>query len=305
MFSEAWHSVTYHSTPLPESFYFLLLVVDTTAILRTHEPVWPGNHKVTLQIRDQQGEACPDLQELDVSVCTCDDTEACSRRGAGPLGKPGSKLGPAAIGLGFLGALLLLRESLFLPLFLFTSSSSFSPTFLWPSLTRPPFSLLFHTLLTELIELLVHISLSLSTHFFLHSLSLVPLDFSFKVLPASHPFLCLTSFLLFYLLWSDQIGSKLVVLFRLTSHNGTCPLRVHSLRPNSITPLGLIDQCNKESHFRLPKPTAQAQSLILLLLLDVELASLDSVTLTILCFPALFVSKLTSQLTSSPLQLAY
>ncbi|XP_031431150.1 desmoglein-2-like [Clupea harengus] len=87
---------------------------DTTAILRTHEPVWPGNHKVTLQIRDQQGEACPDLQELDVSVCTCDDTEACSRRGAGPLGKPGSKLGPAAIGLGFLGALLLLLIPLLL-----------------------------------------------------------------------------------------------------------------------------------------------------------------------------------------------
>ncbi|XP_076134151.1 desmoglein-2.1-like [Alosa pseudoharengus] len=87
---------------------------DTTALLRTHEPLWPGQNKVTLKIQDQQGQACPDLQELKVEVCTCNDTDTCSRRGVGPDGKPGASLGPAAIGLGFLGALLLLLIPLLL-----------------------------------------------------------------------------------------------------------------------------------------------------------------------------------------------
>lgn len=65
---------------------------------------------MALEIEDQQGVACPDLQELEVIVCTCDDTGACSRSGVGTNEKPGAALGSAAIGLGFLGALLLLRE---------------------------------------------------------------------------------------------------------------------------------------------------------------------------------------------------
>ncbi|KAL2089419.1 hypothetical protein ACEWY4_014107 [Coilia grayii] len=87
---------------------------DTTAILRNHDNIWPGIYKVAMEIQDQQGETCPDLQELEVSVCTCDHAGSCSMRGVGPGGKPSSELGPAAIALGFLGALLLLLIPLLL-----------------------------------------------------------------------------------------------------------------------------------------------------------------------------------------------
>ena len=47
-----------------------------------------------------------------------------------------------------------------------------------------------------------------------------------------------------------------------TSHLDTLPLRSHLLKPNSITPLSQIGQCNKESHHLLPKPPAQTHSLV-------------------------------------------
>ncbi len=66
-----------------------------------------------MDVKDQQGLSCPEPQKIQVDVCTCTDQGACARAGgSGALGafKKGSRLGPAGIGLIFLGALSLLRK---------------------------------------------------------------------------------------------------------------------------------------------------------------------------------------------------
>ncbi|CAJ1059633.1 desmoglein-2-like [Xyrichtys novacula] len=83
---------------------------DTAAILRAQEPMWPGIYKVTFEVKDAQGETCPDPQKVDVRVCTCTGGVKCERKG---LNK-GAALGPAGIGLLFLGLLLLLLIPLLL-----------------------------------------------------------------------------------------------------------------------------------------------------------------------------------------------
>ncbi|KAL7888147.1 hypothetical protein AOLI_G00031210 [Acnodon oligacanthus] len=83
----------------------------TTAILRTHESLWPGTQEVTVEVRDQQGEACPEPQVLKLDVCTCDRHGLCGARGAQ---QKGSVLGKAGIGLLLLGLLLLLLIPLLL-----------------------------------------------------------------------------------------------------------------------------------------------------------------------------------------------
>lgn len=79
-------------------------------MLKPQEAPWPGIQKVTLEVRDQQGQACPDQQVLTVTVCTCDHSATCNSRAA----TKSSKLGPAAIGLLLLGLLMLLREHMFI-----------------------------------------------------------------------------------------------------------------------------------------------------------------------------------------------
>uniref|UniRef100_A0A8C5GHN9 Desmoglein-2-like n=1 Tax=Gouania willdenowi TaxID=441366 RepID=A0A8C5GHN9_GOUWI len=76
----------------------------TTAILRDQANLWPGTYKVALQIKDQQGKSCADLQIIDVTVCTCHkDTKACVSRSTSTVG-----LGAAGVLLLLLGLLLLL-----------------------------------------------------------------------------------------------------------------------------------------------------------------------------------------------------
>ncbi|PWA25246.1 hypothetical protein CCH79_00005344, partial [Gambusia affinis] len=54
---------------------------ETTVILRNQGKLWHGNYKVTLNVQDQQGKSCDDLQKLDITVCTCDgNAKACSLR---------------------------------------------------------------------------------------------------------------------------------------------------------------------------------------------------------------------------------
>uniref|UniRef100_A0AAZ3NMA9 Cadherin domain-containing protein n=1 Tax=Oncorhynchus tshawytscha TaxID=74940 RepID=A0AAZ3NMA9_ONCTS len=86
---------------------------DTSTILRSQKDLWPGSYAVAMEIRDQQGHTCPDLQKLKVDVCTCADKgKACATRGV--KGSTGAVLGPAAIGLLFLGLLTLLLIPLLL-----------------------------------------------------------------------------------------------------------------------------------------------------------------------------------------------
>ncbi|KAG7455193.1 hypothetical protein MATL_G00253930 [Megalops atlanticus] len=85
---------------------------DTTAILRAHNHLWPGNYRVGVEIKDQQGKACLDKQVLDVMVCTCEDGEggvACGNRET-----PSAVFGAPGLGLLLLGLLLLLLVPLLL-----------------------------------------------------------------------------------------------------------------------------------------------------------------------------------------------
>ncbi|XP_071393559.1 desmoglein-2.1-like [Centroberyx affinis] len=85
---------------------------DTSAILRAQESMWPGSYEVALEVKDQQGLACPDVQHVKVEVCTCEEGKVCGVRGASS--RTGAELGAAAIGLIFLGLLMLLLIPLLL-----------------------------------------------------------------------------------------------------------------------------------------------------------------------------------------------
>ncbi|KAL6486226.1 hypothetical protein MHYP_G00056180 [Metynnis hypsauchen] len=51
---------------------------DEAAVLVPQESLWPGSYKVTMEIKDQQGLACPDKQVLQIEVCTCSEEGTCS-----------------------------------------------------------------------------------------------------------------------------------------------------------------------------------------------------------------------------------
>lgn len=68
-------------------------------MLKPLEDPWPGPQKVTMEIRDQQGESCPEKQVLKLDVCSANRGQSKS-----------SVLGGAGIGLLLLGFLTLLRE---------------------------------------------------------------------------------------------------------------------------------------------------------------------------------------------------
>ncbi|GLD53974.1 desmoglein-2-like protein [Lates japonicus] len=80
---------------------------DTAAILRAKETLWPGSYEVEFEVKDEQGEACPEPQKVKVQVCTCEDGVVCGKRGSNGQPNKGAELGPAGIGLLFLGLLLL------------------------------------------------------------------------------------------------------------------------------------------------------------------------------------------------------
>ncbi|XP_070831279.1 desmoglein-2-like protein [Chaetodon trifascialis] len=82
----------------------------TTAILRDHANLWPGHYKVAVEVRDQQGKSCDDIQMMDVVVCTCNkDTKSCVSRSTKTTG-----FGASGILLLLLGLLLLLLVPLLL-----------------------------------------------------------------------------------------------------------------------------------------------------------------------------------------------
>uniref|UniRef100_UPI0037E909E1 desmoglein-2-like protein n=1 Tax=Semicossyphus pulcher TaxID=241346 RepID=UPI0037E909E1 len=82
----------------------------TAAILRSEGNLWPGTYKVAVDIKDQQGKSCADVQVMDVVVCTCiKGTKTCGTR----LTKT-SGFGAPGILLLLLGLLLLLLVPLLL-----------------------------------------------------------------------------------------------------------------------------------------------------------------------------------------------
>ncbi|XP_071347518.1 desmoglein-2-like protein [Trachinotus anak] len=84
---------------------------DTAAILRDQANLWPGIYKVAVDVKDQQGKSCADVQMMDVTVCTClENTKSCVSRRTSTAG-----FGAAGILLLLLGLLLLLL----IPLLLF------------------------------------------------------------------------------------------------------------------------------------------------------------------------------------------
>ncbi|XP_034469314.1 desmoglein-2-like isoform X2 [Hippoglossus hippoglossus] len=83
---------------------------DTTSILRDNANLWPGIFQVAVEVKDQQGKACDEVQMIDVSVCECEeDTQVCAPRRAKTVG-----LGAGGILLLLLGLLLLLLLPLLL-----------------------------------------------------------------------------------------------------------------------------------------------------------------------------------------------
>uniref|UniRef100_I3JTH5 Desmoglein-2 n=1 Tax=Oreochromis niloticus TaxID=8128 RepID=I3JTH5_ORENI len=83
---------------------------ETTVILREENYLWPGVHKVTLKITDQQGKSCADAQIIDLTVCTCNkNTKSCVSHSTST-----ATFGAAGILLMLLGLLLLLLVPLLL-----------------------------------------------------------------------------------------------------------------------------------------------------------------------------------------------
>ncbi|KAK1797326.1 hypothetical protein P4O66_008702, partial [Electrophorus voltai] len=83
---------------------------DTATILRARDHLWPGHHMVSLEVRDQQGKLC-DVQQLQVTICTCNEAKVCKEQGR--------KASDVILGAGgvltmLLGLLLLLLVSLLL-----------------------------------------------------------------------------------------------------------------------------------------------------------------------------------------------
>lgn len=89
---------------------WVFLLADTGAILRAQNTMWPGEYEVEFVVKDNQGQACPEPQKVKVRVCTCEDGVLCGKTGSRGEPSKGAELGPAGIGLLFLGLLLLLRK---------------------------------------------------------------------------------------------------------------------------------------------------------------------------------------------------
>ncbi|TNN61085.1 Desmoglein-2 [Liparis tanakae] len=83
---------------------------DTTAILRDNANLWPGSYTVAVEVRDQQGKSCADVQIVDVTVCNCDSsTKSCKTRTTKMV-----EFGASGVLLLLLGLLLLLLLPLLL-----------------------------------------------------------------------------------------------------------------------------------------------------------------------------------------------
>ena len=85
----------------------------TSALLTAPQPVSPGVYRISVVVTDSEGRRCETPESLTLEVCQCDYRDIC--RSAPPTSSPhtireGSRMGAAAIGLLFLGLLLLLCE---------------------------------------------------------------------------------------------------------------------------------------------------------------------------------------------------
>ncbi|XP_019487167.1 PREDICTED: desmoglein-3 [Hipposideros armiger] len=97
----------------------------TSALLTAEQQVPPGMYTVSLRVTDSQDRWCESPDRLTLEVCQCDYRDTC--RATHPEPRYGEesqmKLGPDAIGLIFLGLLLLLLA----PLLLFTCDCGTGP----------------------------------------------------------------------------------------------------------------------------------------------------------------------------------
>ncbi|KAM4550948.1 desmoglein-2-like protein isoform 1-T2 [Odontesthes bonariensis] len=82
----------------------------TAVILRQQTRLWRGIYKVEVEIKDQQGKQCDEIQTIDVAVCTCQgNTKICV-----PRDKSTAVFGASGVLLLLLGLLLLLLIPLLL-----------------------------------------------------------------------------------------------------------------------------------------------------------------------------------------------
>lgn len=89
----------------------ILFSTETAVIGRTQESMWcPGFYKLQLLVKDLQGQACPEPQELMVQVCICGNGAEFGKLGVSYQTDRRAKLGPVAIGLLLLGLSLLLSK---------------------------------------------------------------------------------------------------------------------------------------------------------------------------------------------------
>lgn len=89
----------------------------TSALLRSQQQVPPGVHRVSLIISDREDRQCETPESLTLEVCQCNNRDVCTAPVPGPRyedEEPSWRLGPAAIGLIFLGLLMLLLAPLLL-----------------------------------------------------------------------------------------------------------------------------------------------------------------------------------------------
>ncbi|XP_019596731.2 desmoglein-3 [Rhinolophus sinicus] len=89
---------------------------DTSALLRAQQQVSPGTYTVSLGVTDSEDRRCEAADSLTLEVCQCDFRDTCASPYPGRTTGEWSfaRLGPAAIGLIFLGLLLLLLAPLLL-----------------------------------------------------------------------------------------------------------------------------------------------------------------------------------------------
>uniref|UniRef100_A0A3Q3FSP1 Desmoglein-2-like n=1 Tax=Labrus bergylta TaxID=56723 RepID=A0A3Q3FSP1_9LABR len=83
---------------------------ETAAILRDKANLWPGTYKVAVEVKDNQGKSCADVQVMDVIVCTCaENIKLCAASQTKTSG-----FGASGVLLLLLGLLLLLLVPLLL-----------------------------------------------------------------------------------------------------------------------------------------------------------------------------------------------
>uniref|UniRef100_A0A667WU57 Si:ch73-74h11.1 n=1 Tax=Myripristis murdjan TaxID=586833 RepID=A0A667WU57_9TELE len=90
------------------------VINETTAALHSHEPLWPGEYELEVEVKDAQGLSCPSNEVFKVEVCTCTDTGGCGMTRAARQQTTSSNFSGPALG-ALLSAMCLL---LFIPLLL-------------------------------------------------------------------------------------------------------------------------------------------------------------------------------------------